>query len=118
MEVHEAPSLKVVEPSVTSVGSAQSAARPEPKRNSITSPQNVEVRGDKIEPDMEQERIFCLNELLKLQVSIAGSLEMASIAFRHADQELAEAIRACFRQARELSQHAANIVSRYGNVAP
>ncbi|CAE8631205.1 unnamed protein product [Polarella glacialis] len=65
----------------------------------------------------EQETIFCLNELLKLQVSIAGSLEMACLAFRHTDAELADAIRRTFRQARDLSSHAANIVSKYAQVA-
>lgn len=65
----------------------------------------------------EQETIFRLSELLKLQVSIAGSLEMARLAFRHADPELAEATRQTSRQARDLFQHAANVVSRYAQVA-
>jgi len=65
----------------------------------------------------DQETIFCLNELLKLQVSIAGSLEMACLAFRHADTDLAEMIRATFRQARDLSSFAANVISQYAQVA-
>lgn len=65
----------------------------------------------------EQETIFRLSELLKLQVSIAGSLEMARLAFRHADPELAEATRQTSRQARDLFQHAANVVSRYAQVS-
>jgi len=65
----------------------------------------------------DQETIFCLNELLKLQVSIAGSLEMACLAFRHADRELSDCIRRTFYQARDLSQHAVNVVSKYSQVA-
>jgi len=65
----------------------------------------------------DQETIFCLNELLKLQVSIAGSLEMACLAFRHADRELSDAIRKTFYQTRELSKHAGNVVSKYAQVA-
>eukprot|EP00927_Polykrikos_kofoidii_P035487 TRINITY_DN30040_c0_g1_i2.p1 TRINITY_DN30040_c0_g1~~TRINITY_DN30040_c0_g1_i2.p1 ORF type:complete len:945 (+),score=177.49 TRINITY_DN30040_c0_g1_i2:51-2837(+) len=67
--------------------------------------------------DAAHETIFCLNELLKLQVSIAGSLEMACLAFRHADVELCEAIRQTFRQARDVSQQATNVVSLYAQVA-
>jgi len=66
---------------------------------------------------VEQETIFCLNELLKLQVSIAGSLEMACLAFRHADTELSDAIRSTFYQARDLFSRAANVVSNYAEVA-
>mmetsp|Transcript_15064 Transcript_15064/g.40598 ORF Transcript_15064/g.40598 Transcript_15064/m.40598 type:complete len:937 (+) Transcript_15064:188-2998(+) len=66
---------------------------------------------------MPHETIFCLNELLKLQVSIAGSLEMAALAFRHTDMELAEAIRKTFWQARDLSSQAVNVVSQYAQVA-
>jgi len=65
----------------------------------------------------EQETIFCLSELLKLQVSIAGSLEMACLAFRHADTDLSDAIRRTFWQARDLFSHAANVVSKYAEVA-
>eukprot|EP00928_Gymnodinium_smaydae_P072593 TRINITY_DN55930_c0_g1_i1.p1 TRINITY_DN55930_c0_g1~~TRINITY_DN55930_c0_g1_i1.p1 ORF type:complete len:900 (+),score=210.03 TRINITY_DN55930_c0_g1_i1:254-2953(+) len=65
----------------------------------------------------EQESIFCLNELLKLQVSIAGSLEMAMLAFRHSDVELSDAIRQTFQISREISAHAANVVSRYAQMA-
>lgn len=65
----------------------------------------------------DQQTIFRLGELLKLQVSIAGSLEMANLAFRHADAELAEATRAVFHQAKELFKAAAQIVSRYAEVA-
>jgi len=67
--------------------------------------------------DSGQETIFCLSELLNLQVSIANSLEMACLAFRHADVELCDAIRDTLFQARELSQHGSNIVSRYAQVA-
>ena len=67
--------------------------------------------------DDSNESIFCLNELLKLQVSIAGSLEMACLAFRHADKELTASIRTTFRHARELSQHAVIVVARYAQVA-
>eukprot|EP00931_Biecheleriopsis_adriatica_P102230 TRINITY_DN77227_c0_g1_i1.p1 TRINITY_DN77227_c0_g1~~TRINITY_DN77227_c0_g1_i1.p1 ORF type:complete len:1148 (+),score=233.85 TRINITY_DN77227_c0_g1_i1:39-3482(+) len=65
----------------------------------------------------DQKTIFRLNELLKLQVSIAGSLEMANLAFRHADGELAEATRAAYQQARKLFERAASTVSRYAEVA-
>mmetsp|Transcript_46316 Transcript_46316/g.100711 ORF Transcript_46316/g.100711 Transcript_46316/m.100711 type:complete len:673 (+) Transcript_46316:18-2036(+) len=64
-----------------------------------------------------QEQIFCLNELLKLQVSIAGSLEVACLAFRHTDVDLSIAIRKVHMLARNLSQDAANVVSHYGQVA-
>mmetsp|Transcript_28670 Transcript_28670/g.82361 ORF Transcript_28670/g.82361 Transcript_28670/m.82361 type:complete len:943 (-) Transcript_28670:109-2937(-) len=66
---------------------------------------------------MPHETIFCLNELLKLQVSIAGSLELAALAFRHTDTELAEAIQNTFWQARELSSSAVDVVSKYAQVA-
>merc|ERR1740117_2316740 len=42
---------------------------------------------------------------------------MACLAFRHADMELSAAIKECFRQARDLSTHAANVVSKYAQVA-
>jgi len=73
--------------------------------------------GNNVSEFGEQETIFRLSELLKLQVSIAGSLEMARLAFRHANPELAEAIRQTSRQARDLFQHAANVVSRFAQVA-
>ncbi|CAK9072471.1 Serine/threonine-protein kinase Chk2 [Durusdinium trenchii] len=46
------------------------------------------------------ELIFCLNELLKLQVSIASSLEVACLAFRHADRDLSDNIRRAFNEVR------------------
>lgn len=64
-----------------------------------------------------KETIFRLNELLKLQVSIVGSLEMARLAFRHADSELADSTQQIFQEARELFQHAANLVLSYAQVA-
>jgi len=70
-----------------------------------------------LQAQAENQTIFRLSELLKLQVSIAGSLEMACLAFRHADPELAEATRQTSRQAREVFQLAANVVARYANVA-
>lgn len=84
------------------------------------SPPVIQVGGAAESPTkggMEQETIFCLNELLKLQVSIAGSLEMACLAFRHTDVGLSNAIRDTFRQARDISSHASNIVSKYAQVA-
>lgn len=65
----------------------------------------------------EKETIFRLNELLRLQVSIAGSLEMACLALRHADLGLADATHQVYRQARDLFEHAAGTVSRYAEVA-
>merc|ERR1719192_2818803 len=65
----------------------------------------------------EQETVFRLSELLKLQVSIAGSLEMACLAFRHADTDLYNATRQTFWHARDLFQEAADVVSKYGTVA-
>lgn len=65
----------------------------------------------------DQDTIFCLNELLKLQVSIASSLEVACLAFRHHDLELSEAIQKAFRQARDLCNSAAQIVIQYAHVA-
>lgn len=70
-----------------------------------------------METDTEQDRIFCLNELLRSQVAIAASLEFACQAFRHSDKEFAEAIGIKIREARDLSQQAANIVGRYAEVA-
>eukprot|EP00927_Polykrikos_kofoidii_P023793 TRINITY_DN21791_c0_g1_i1.p1 TRINITY_DN21791_c0_g1~~TRINITY_DN21791_c0_g1_i1.p1 ORF type:complete len:487 (+),score=104.24 TRINITY_DN21791_c0_g1_i1:174-1634(+) len=63
------------------------------------------------------EMIFCLRELLKLQVSIARSLEVAWYAFRHADGNLAADFRWAHHRARELSQNTAGVVSRYADVA-
>merc|ERR1719362_1354628 len=65
----------------------------------------------------QQETIFCLHELLKLQVSIAGSLEMACLAFRHADTDLSQDIRRTFWQARDIFAHASHVVSQYAEVA-
>jgi len=113
----------VTQPSVasgnSSSGSAGASSRkpstqePPPKQDGPRSPQSLQVSGS----DCPHETIFCLNELLKLQVSIAGSLEMAALAFRHTDIELAEAIRKTIRQARDLSSAAVNVVSRYAQVA-
>ncbi|CAK9071220.1 unnamed protein product [Durusdinium trenchii] len=90
------------------------------------------------------ELIFCLNELLKLQVSIASSLEVACLAFRHADRDLSDNIRRAFNEVRchavplpaavlrfliryflrvffweanKLSAKAATVVSNYAQVA-
>eukprot|EP00928_Gymnodinium_smaydae_P077505 TRINITY_DN6087_c0_g2_i1.p1 TRINITY_DN6087_c0_g2~~TRINITY_DN6087_c0_g2_i1.p1 ORF type:complete len:1135 (+),score=233.96 TRINITY_DN6087_c0_g2_i1:474-3407(+) len=65
----------------------------------------------------EQETVFRLGELLKLQVSIMGSLKTASLAFRHADRELAEATHQTFLQARQIFQDANNVISRFAEVA-
>ncbi|CAK9072641.1 Serine/threonine-protein kinase Chk2 [Durusdinium trenchii] len=69
------------------------------------------------EKDEDQELIFCLNELLKLQVSIASSLEVACLAFRHADRDLSDNIRRAFNEANKLSAKAATVVSNYAQVA-
>jgi len=69
------------------------------------------------EPEQDEELIFCLNELLKLQVSISSSLEVACLAFRHADRDLADNIRRAFNEASQLSQTAAAAVSNYAQVA-
>ena len=59
-----------------------------------------EVRQASVDIDFSlQELIFCLNELLKLQVSIASSLEVACLAFRHADRDLSDNIRRAFNEA-------------------
>jgi len=64
-----------------------------------------------------KERIFRLSELLKLQVSIVGSLEMARLAFRHTDSDLAASTQKTFTQARDLFQNASNMVLSYARVA-
>ncbi|CAE7561591.1 Chek2 [Symbiodinium microadriaticum] len=69
------------------------------------------------EPEQDEELIFCLNELLKLQVSISSSLEVACLAFRHADRDLSDNIRRAFNEANQLSQTAAAAVSNYAQVA-
>mmetsp|Transcript_51544 Transcript_51544/g.122612 ORF Transcript_51544/g.122612 Transcript_51544/m.122612 type:complete len:1000 (-) Transcript_51544:54-3053(-) len=65
----------------------------------------------------EEETIFRLNELLKLQVSITYSLQMASLAFRHTDPSLADKTQSTFRQAHELFQYAADVIHRYARIA-
>lgn len=69
------------------------------------------------DPYQQSGSLFRLSELLKLQISIAGSLEMANFAVRHVDTELAEATRHAYQQARELFKNAAEVVSRYAEVA-
>jgi len=66
---------------------------------------------------VESGTIFRLRELLKLQISIAGSLEMARLAFRHADADLALATHQTYRQARGLFDRANDLVTRYAQVA-
>eukprot|EP00435_Cladocopium_sp_Y103_P036654 s408_g9.t1 len=73
--------------------------------------------GSECEKDDDQDLIFCLNELLKLQVSIASSLEVACLAFRHADRDLSDNIRRAFNEANKLSSKAATVVSNYAQVA-
>jgi len=73
--------------------------------------------GSECEKDEDQDLIFCLNELLKLQVSIASSLEVACLAFRHADRDLSDNIRRAFNEANKLSSKAATVVSNYAQVA-
>eukprot|EP00930_Biecheleria_cincta_P039797 TRINITY_DN27321_c0_g1_i1.p1 TRINITY_DN27321_c0_g1~~TRINITY_DN27321_c0_g1_i1.p1 ORF type:complete len:921 (+),score=190.72 TRINITY_DN27321_c0_g1_i1:30-2765(+) len=68
-------------------------------------------------PDKDKEIIFCLQELLKLQVSIAGSLELASLAFRHSDRDVSDLIRRTLNQALKLSAEASQVVSNYSTVA-
>lgn len=65
----------------------------------------------------EQEVAFRLDELLKLQSSIVGSLQLAFFAMRHTNPELADATRRTFREARDLFQHAADVVSKYSEMA-
>jgi len=65
----------------------------------------------------EQETIFRLQELLRLQVSIAGSLEVSMLAFRRADTELAEVARITYEEASDLFKRAATLVSQFGQVA-
>jgi len=67
----------------------------------------------------EQETIFRLTELLKLQVSIVGSLEMALLAFRRSnvDENLAHATYLTSQQARHLFKKAASVISGYAEVA-
>lgn len=69
------------------------------------------------DPYQQSGSLFRLAELLKLQISIAGSLEMANLAVRHVDTELAEATKHAYQQARELFKHAAEVVRRYAEVA-
>jgi uncharacterized protein YjiS (DUF1127 family) len=64
-----------------------------------------------------QETVFRLSELLTLQVSIMGSLEMASLAFRRTDPQLADATQQTVLQARDVFQHGANVISGYAKVA-
>ena len=77
----------------------------------------IVLAGNECEKDEEQDLIFCLNELLKLQVSIASSLEVACLAFRHADRDLSDNIRRAFNEANKLSSKAATVVSNYAQVA-
>jgi len=65
----------------------------------------------------EQGTIFRLSELLRLQISIVGSLEMACLALRHTDVGLANLTHQTFRQARDLFQHGADVVTQYARVA-
>ncbi|CAE7615515.1 Chek2 [Symbiodinium natans] len=65
----------------------------------------------------KQKSIFQLIEMLRSQVAIAGSLQMANLAVRHVDGELAEATRNAYEQARDLFKKAADVVSRYADVA-
>jgi len=65
----------------------------------------------------ERETIFRLGELLKLQVSIIGSLEVAALAFHRADRSLADDTYRTFVQARDLFQNASNVISRYADLA-
>eukprot|EP00434_Breviolum_minutum_P016564 symbB.v1.2.014603.t1/scaffold1071.1/size202461/16 len=51
------------------------------------------------DPYQQSGSLFRLAELLKLQISIAGSLEMANLAVRHVDTELAEATKHAYQQA-------------------
>lgn len=109
----------VTQPSATSSFSGSARSQEERETDSFTGPNSGRDAGEKTFATTQdsQETIFCLNELLKLQVSIAGSLEMACLAFRHADLELSDAIRKTFRQARDLSSLACNAVSKYAQVA-
>jgi len=89
------------------------ASQDEPKPEAARKPGYTNLEKE----ILPHESIFCLNELLKLQVSIAGSLEMAALAFRHADPELAESIQNTFWQSRELAAAASNVVNKYAQVA-
>jgi len=110
----------ITQPSVESAGSVQSVQTPPAESPAFVKPwhgvnEKPAVAG--FGPSSEQGIIFSLSELLNLQVSIAASLEMACLAFRHAEAGLADDIRRTFRQARDLSQHAANVVQRYAQTA-
>lgn len=107
-----APSLPWQPLSDPSVGSTVNRLQQAPSTLQLSA--GTQSAGDGCE---EQETIFQLSELLKLQVSISGSLEMACIAFRHADSELAEATRLTFEAARDLFKQAASVVARYAEVA-
>lgn len=106
------PSLSLQPLSDPSVGSTVNRLQQAPSTLQLSA--GTPSAGDGCE---EQETIFQLSELLKLQVSISGSLEMACIAFRHADSELAEATRLTFEAARDLFKQAASVVARYAEVA-
>jgi len=130
---HHGPMPMITQPSIQSADSGNSQRDSVDERGATHSSSNVcgqreipAIQGQSIQfgmyspqigVDDSNESIFCLNELLKLQVSIAGSLEMACLAFRHADKELTASIRTTFRHARELSQHAVIVVARYAQVA-
>jgi len=116
-------------PRVPSAHPAESWVCPAPTANAIDNPPFIPKWHDVQVPFVqindvgagdgckEQETVFRLSELLKLQVSIIGSLRMASMAFRHADRDLADATHTTFIQARELFQHATNVVEGYASVA-
>ncbi|CAK9012823.1 unnamed protein product [Durusdinium trenchii] len=67
--------------------------------------------------DPYQHSLFRLSELLKLQISIVGSLEFANMAVRNVDAELAESTRSAYQQARNLFKQAAEVVARYAEMA-
>mmetsp|Transcript_83363 Transcript_83363/g.165479 ORF Transcript_83363/g.165479 Transcript_83363/m.165479 type:complete len:876 (+) Transcript_83363:42-2669(+) len=94
----------------------QQRASHEAARAPVMQMREVRVQ-DCATDQQQQETIFCLHELLKLQVSIAGSLEMACLAFRHADTDLSQDIRRTFWQARDIFAHASHVVSQYAEVA-
>lgn len=83
----------------------------------LDRPDALLLDGGAKDPYQQSGSLFRLTELLKLQISIAGSLEMANLAVRHVDTELAEATRHAYQQARELFKNAAEVVSRYAEVA-
>mmetsp|Transcript_21712 Transcript_21712/g.41441 ORF Transcript_21712/g.41441 Transcript_21712/m.41441 type:complete len:876 (-) Transcript_21712:77-2704(-) len=100
----------------SSVSGVQQRASQEATRAPVMQMREVRVQ-DCATDQQQQETIFCLHELLKLQVSIAGSLEMACLAFRHADTDLSQDIRRTFWQARDIFAHASHVVSQYAEVA-